>query len=145
MVARQPARKGPSKSKAASAAPAARPVAEWAAATAGLALTLGVVAYTLWEGLTGDAGPPRLTIRAEAATATSDAYTLPLIVRNASHATAADVEVRGVLRLPEGRTEERRARFSYVPGRGEARGGLVFRHDPTAYPPELSIEGFESP
>ncbi|OHB31357.1 MAG: hypothetical protein A2790_02245 [Phenylobacterium sp. RIFCSPHIGHO2_01_FULL_69_31] len=121
------------------------PVAEWTAAALGLVMTLGVVGYTLWEGLTEDPGPPRLTVTAQTATPNGATHVVPIVVRNASHATAAQVEVRAVLRSPAGVSEERRASFAYVPGRGEARGGLVFRQNPAGAELDLSIEGYAEP
>ena len=126
--------------------PAARtPAAEWTAAALGLLLTLGVIGYTVWEGLTENNGPPSLSIFAEPATPTANGYVVPIVVRNASHATAAQVEVQGVLARPGQPTEERRASFAYVPGRGEARGALVFQADPAASKVEFSIEGYADP
>ena len=121
------------------------PVAEWVAAALGLALTLGVLGYSVWEGLTEGEGPPSLAVTTEAAERTEGGYALPIIVRNASHATAAGVEVRGVLEAGGQVVEERRAHFTYVPGRGEARGGLVFQHDPRAYAVRVTAEGYEEP
>ncbi len=121
------------------------PAAEWIAATLGLVLTLVVVGYTAWEGLTEDGGPPRLTVRVAASTPAGAGYVLPIVVRNDSHATAAQVEVRGVLRQAGISPEERRATFAYVPGRGEARGGLVFQHDPGSGELEVTVEGFADP
>jgi uncharacterized protein (TIGR02588 family) len=121
------------------------PIAEWTAATLGLLLTLGVVGYTVWEGLTEDHGPPRLSVSAEPAIASGGGYILPIVVRNASHATAAQVEVRGVLRRAGEPPEERHASFAYVPGRGEARGGLLFRGSPAGAPIALTVDGFADP
>lgn len=121
------------------------PIAEWVAAALGLALTLSVVGYTVWEGLTEDHGPPRLSVSSEAATQTAAGYILPIVVRNQSHATAAQVEIRGVLRRPGEQPEERHASFAYVPGRGEARGGLVFQRDPAGAPIDLTVDGYADP
>lgn len=121
------------------------PIAEWVAATLGLLLTLSVVGYTVWEGLTEDHGPPRLSVSAEAATRTGAGYLLPIVVRNRSHATAAQVEVRGILRVAGEPPEERRASFAYVPGRGEARGGLIFQQDPAGARIDLTVDGYADP
>lgn len=121
------------------------PVAEWIAAALGLTLTLGLVGYTIWEGVTADPGPPSLSVSVEPATRSRTGYVVPIVVRNASHATAAQVEVRGVLRRPGEAPEERHATFSYVPGRGEARGGLIFEADPATSPPDVSVDGWEDP
>lgn len=121
------------------------PVAEWIAAALGLVLTLAVTGYTVWEGLTDDAGPPLLSVRAGTAHGTGSGHVLPIVVRNDSHATAAEVEVRGVLRVPGAPDEERRASFTYVPGRGEARGGLVFQQDPARGEVHVTVDGFAAP
>lgn len=125
--------------------PARRPLAEWTAGGLGLALTLMVVGYTVWEGLTEDPGPPLLSATAKTPKASNEGFVVPITVRNASHATAAGVEVRGVLSQAGQALEERHARLAYVPGRGEASGGLVFQQDPSRHALELSIEGYEDP
>lgn len=123
------------------------PIAEWVAAGLGLAITLGLFGYTLVEGLAPEQGPPRLSVTSdEAAVRTDDGYVLPIVVRNASHATAADVEVLGVLEPGGQASQERRhARFTYVPGRGEVHGGLVFQSDPRSADVQLSVEGYADP
>jgi uncharacterized protein (TIGR02588 family) len=67
------------------------------------------------------------------------------VVRNSSDATAAAVQVRGTLMLGGDAVEERTATFAYVPGRGEARGGLIFQHDPGGLILTLAAEGYEEP
>ena len=121
------------------------PVAEWTAAALGGLLTLGVLAYSLWEGLGDRTGPPALSVSAEPAKAVGGGFVVPITVRNAAAQTAAQVQVTGVLTAGEGAPEERSATFSYVAGHGETRGGLVFRTDPAAGELELAVEGFEEP
>jgi len=134
-VARRPRREQPRRT----------PIAEWVAATLGLLLTLGVLGYSMWEGLTADQGPPNLSVRAQAAQPTDSGYTARIVVRNASRQTAAAVEVRGVLEAAGQVLEERRAVFAYVPGGGKARGGLVFQRDPARHRLTVTIEGYEEP
>lgn len=121
------------------------PVAEWTAAALGLVLTLGVMGYLVREGLTEGDGPPSLSVTAEPAQATGGRFVVPVTVANGSDATAAGVEVLGTLEDGAAVIEERRASFAYVPGQGEARGGLVFQHDPRRYRLRLSAEGYEEP
>lgn len=121
------------------------PIAEWTAAALGLVLTLGVIGYTVWEGLTEDDGPPRLSISSGPPARTAHGFVVPIVVRNASHATAAQVEIEGVLAHPGRPAETRRASFAYVPGRGEARGGLVFHGDPAASKIAFSVSGYADP
>lgn len=121
------------------------PIAEWLAAGLGLVLTLAVIGYLLAEALRDRAGPPSLSVRAERAERTQGGYVLPLVVINSSHATAGGVEVRGTLEQNGEVVEERRVTFAYVPGRGEARGGLIFQHDPHRLQVRLVAEGYEDP
>ena len=121
------------------------PIAEWIAAGLGLALTLGVIVYSVREGVSVRDSHPRLTVEAEAAEAAGANHVVPVIVRNAAHATAASVEVRGVLRKGDAIVEERRVVIAYVPGKGEARGGLLFERDPAAYALSVTPEGYEEP
>lgn len=121
------------------------PVAEWTAAALGLLVTLAVLGYSLWEGLSQADGPPALQVQAESPVAQAGVFVVPVTVRNDGPATAAAVEIKGVLTLPQGGEEERRASFTYVPGGGEVKGGLVFQADPRGRPLELSVEGYEEP
>jgi uncharacterized protein (TIGR02588 family) len=121
------------------------PVAEWVAAGLGLVMLLGVIGYSVWEGMADDAGPPSLSVAVEPVTKTAQGFTMPVAVRNASAATAGQVLVRGVLEQGGAVIEERTATFAYVPGRGEAKGGLVFSRDPRGYELKLTAEGYEEP
>lgn len=118
---------------------------EWAAAGLGLMLTLGVLAYEIREAVVDRGGPPSLTVSGEPAEAAGGGFVVPLTVRNASDATAADVEVRAVLERDGQVVEERRASFAYVPGRGEATGGVIFRTDPASAQLRLEPEGYQDP
>lgn len=121
------------------------PIAEWLAASLGLILTIGVIGYLVAEGSRESEGPPSLSVSNEPAQRTQAGYVLPLVVRNSSYATAAAVEIRGTLEQDGDVVEERSATFTYVPGRGEARGGLVFQHDPDRLTVRLVAEGYEDP
>lgn len=121
------------------------PIAEWAAAGLGLILTLCVLGYLVWDGVTARPGPPALSVSSAQPSRNASGYTVPITVRNDSDATAAAVEVRAVLHLPSRPVEERRASFAYVPGRGEVKGGVVFEQDPRLGLLRISIEGYEEP
>jgi len=121
------------------------PIAEWTAAGVGLVLTVAVIGYSLWDGLAAQDGAPALKVEARPPQAIAGGHVVPLVVRNDSHATAAAVEVRGVLEQAGVVVEERRAVFAYVPGGGEARGGLVFERDPKAFTLRVAPEGYEEP
>lgn len=121
------------------------PVAEWAAAGVGVALTMGVVVYSLWEGVRSGSDHPSLTVEAAAPEPAGGRHLVPITVRNAAHATAGAVEIVGVLKQGATVVEERRAVFTYVPGKGASRGGLVFEHDPRTYVLSVTPEGYEAP
>lgn len=137
--------KEPAKADEPETKPMRTPVAEWAAAGLGLLLLLGVIGYSVWEGMADDAGPPSLSVAVEPVKKTAQGFTMPIAVKNASAQTAGQVTVRGVLEQGGVVVEERRATFSYVPGRGEARGGLIFERDPRGYELKLTAEGYEEP
>lgn len=118
-------------------------LSEWIAAALGLILTATVVGYTLWDGLTEDHGPPHLTATAGEVVRTGSNFVLPVILRNSGPATAADVEIVGVVSKPGQSPEQRHATFAYAPGNGETRGGLVFESDPTDA--VLTIQGYADP
>ena len=125
--------------------PSRTPVLEWTASALGLLLTLAVLGYSVWEGVTDRAGPPRLSVTAEPAEKTEGGYVVPLTLHNAAYATAAGVEVRASLEQGGRVVEERRATFTYVPGRGEAKGGVVFQADPATGRLRLEPEGYQEP
>lgn len=121
------------------------PILEWIAAALGLVLTVGMLAYLVHEGISEPDGPPALTVVAEPPTRTAGGFVVPFVVRNDSPATAAAVEVRGTLTQGGRVLEERRQSFTYVPGDGEARGGLLFDNDPAAAEISIRPEGYEEP
>ena len=121
------------------------PVLQWMAAGLGLVLVLIVLGYSVWEVLAGNGEPPQLSVVADKPTASRSGHTVPIVVRNDSTATAAAVEVVGVLEQSGVAVEERHAALAYVPGKGEARGGLVFERDPAGYTLKVTVEGYEEP
>jgi uncharacterized protein (TIGR02588 family) len=125
--------------------PAKTPVLERTAAALGLAATLAVLGYSVWEGLAGGGESPVLSVESRPAVRTPAGYAAPIVVRNASHATAADVQVRASLEAGGRVVEERVATFAYVPGKGEATGGVIFRTDPATAQLRLEAEGWQDP
>lgn len=142
---KRPAKPAAKTGSAATRLVARTPVAEWVAAGLGLALTIGVVGFSLWEGITAGSSVPAIAIEAEPPVAVAGGYLVAVTLRNDSDATASSISIRGELER-EGRTvETRRAMFDYAPGKGEVRGGLVFQNDPAAHVLRLSVEGYQEP
>lgn len=117
---------------------------EWIGAALGLLLTLAMVGHLVIEAFRETKGPPRLSVTHGAAELGEGGYTVPVTVHNKSDATAEGVEIRGALETA-GQVEERRAAFNYVPGQGEAKGGLVFQSDPAKGRLRVTAEGYSEP
>ena len=117
------------------------PLLEWAAAGLGLLvllLMLWVMVSEIASG--GDDDVPLLSARIEAVTATPAGNIAQIVVANRSSQTAAAVQVEGKLG-----DEVASASIDYVPGRSEARGGLLFQGDPRTGAVKLRVIGYELP
>lgn len=121
------------------------PILEWAAAAVGLVLTLGAVGYLAIESLQPDNGPPILVARADAPVRTSGGYFVSVRVENQGRATAADVEVEGVLRSGNGEEERSAITLDYLAGGGVRRGGLIFQADPRIGDLRVTARGHVDP
>ena len=121
------------------------PICEWLAAGTGLVLTLTVIGYLVFDGVTAGDGPPELSVVGSPAQAVAGGFVVPMTVRNDGPTTAAEVEVRGTLERGGAVVEERRARFAHVPAEGEAIGGLVFETDPSTARLRLAALGYAEP
>lgn len=125
--------------KAAAAEPV--PALEWTAAALGLAMLVALCAILVREvGAGNDRDVPVLSARVERITPTPAGFVADVVVANASRQTAAAVQVEG--RLGE---EQASATLDYVPGRSQARGGLMFKGDPRSGAVEVAVVGFELP
>ena len=121
------------------------PALEWAAAAVGLLvalLLLGIVAREAFA--TRDDSVPVLTAKVERVAATAAGHVVEVRVGNASSQAAASVQIEGT--LGEGAGEETSsATIDYVPGRSEAKAGLIFSRDPRQGAFELRVTGYEIP
>ena len=117
------------------------PLLEWAAAALGLLVLLLMLWVMVGEILSGgDDDVPLLSARIAEVTDTSTGHVAQIVVTNRSGQTAAAVQVEGKLG-----DEVASASIDYVPGRSEARGGLLFQGDPRAGAVELRVTGYELP
>jgi uncharacterized protein (TIGR02588 family) len=121
------------------------PICEWLAAGTGLVLTLVVIGYLIFDGVTAGDGPPELSVAGAPAQAVAGGFVVPMTVRNDGATKAAEVEVLGTLERGGAVIEERRARFAHVPAEGEAMGGLVFETDPRTAQLRLTAQGYAEP
>ena len=116
------------------------PALEWISAALGLLVFVALLAVLGLEALLrGGDDVPRLSARVEAVTSVPGGHVVQFTVSNGSGQTAAAVQVEG--KLGE---ETASATLDYVPGRSEAKGGLMFRADP-APGVELAVLGYELP
>ncbi|WP_209282411.1 hypothetical protein [Brevundimonas alba] len=102
------------------------PVLEWIMGGLGLLLTLGVLAVMLHEAM-GPGGPPVIEPSLQAVSGAPGHWRAEVEVRNTGHATAAAVEIEGVLG-----DETASATIDYVPAGGEETVTLGFQSDPRA-------------
>lgn len=121
------------------------PVLEWATAALGLVLILGAIAVIVADGLAGDGSPPMIVVDRSEVVRTPGGWLVQFEARNLSHATAAEVQVTGVLRRSGAEPEERSVTLDYLPGGGRREGALLFSADPAAASLELAAEGYRAP
>ena len=120
------------------------PPLEWAAAALGLLAALVMLAIIGREAIAGNERPvPVLVVKVERVAATKAGHVVEFRVRNLSEQTAAAVQVEGKIK---GGAEDvtSSAAIDYVPGRSEAKGGLIFADDPRGKL-ELRVTGYEVP
>ena len=114
------------------------PLLEWIMGGLGLLLTLAVLAVILREAM-APGGPPVLEPRLHAVHGGPGAWQAEVEVRNTGPATAAAVEIEGVLG-----DETATATLDYVPAGGEAEGDGLLAADPRAGL-ELQVRGWIEP
>jgi uncharacterized protein (TIGR02588 family) len=122
------------------------PIAEWTAAGIGLVLTLGVVGYSLSEALAAGAdAPPDLRATVTEVQPVGGRHIAQIEVRNLSRATAAEVTVSATLSRGGAVVERRETTVDYVPARGAARAGVIFRQDPAGGDLQVAAEAYVEP
>ena len=117
------------------------PALEWVSAALGLIAMVALLFILGREIANGsDDDVPSLSVTIDSVSRTAGGYVAQIRVTNRSAQTAAAVQVKGKLG-----DEEATATIDYVPGRSDARGGLLFRSDPWAGKVELRVVGYELP
>ena len=130
-----------------SAAPGPRhiPAVEWAIAALGALFVGATVLFLLWDGLTASPEPVAIALVAEAPQPVDGGWHVPVLARNRSDHSAAEVVVRGTLSAAAGEPQESQVTFDYVPARSERRGGLFFTENPEGRQLDLRVEGYRRP
>jgi uncharacterized protein (TIGR02588 family) len=122
------------------------PLLEWIAAGIGLVLTLAILVVIGSEAMSGETqGPATIEVRAEPAEPMSSGFVVEIVAANRSGATAATVEIEGVLKSGETEIETSGVTLDYVPGHAERRGGLFFTNDPRKHQLEVRALGYQRP
>lgn len=119
---------------------------ELLAAGVGLILTVGILGVVGWQASVEPGGRlPEIVVEPRGETSPGPVYVVPIVSRNRSPATAANVVVEGTL-LDEGAVVERaETTFDYVPGHSSRGGGLMFTQDPAGYELRLRAIGYVDP
>jgi uncharacterized protein (TIGR02588 family) len=121
------------------------PVLEWAFATVGVIIVLGVLAFNIVQALHDRETPPDIQVKAAEAIRTTQGYVLPIEAVNVGGESAAALMIAGQLRTPEGEVETSEVTFDYVAPHSSKKGGLFFEHDPSAYVLKLRVLGYQEP
>ena len=121
------------------------PYLEWAAAIVSTILVLAMVAYMMYEGITGDGKPPLATVQADTVIEADGGYLVMFTVSNSGGETAAALRVSGALLRDTATIEQSDASIDYLPPRATRSGGMFFSRDPRLYRLELRPVGFSLP
>lgn len=122
------------------------PLLEWIAAGIGLVLTLAILVVIGREALSGETETTAaIEVRAMTVSQMPSGFVVEIVARNASGATAAEVEIEGVLKSGETEVETSGLTLDYVPGHAERKGGLFFSKDPRSYQLEVRALGYQRP
>lgn len=122
------------------------PLLEWIASIVGLLLTVAMIGFIGWQALNGPgAEPPAIVVEVQHIVESADGFVVEIKAANRSPATAAAVQVRGVLSRGRREVATSQATIDYVPGHSERSAGLFFKEDPRAYRLEVRALGYTEP
>ncbi|MCO5147818.1 MAG: hypothetical protein M9895_16770 [Aquamicrobium sp.] len=118
-----------------------RPLVEWIVGGIACVAIAGLVGFLVFQALTGDSRPPRLSVTVEAVERGESGAVVRVAVRNHGDRAAAGVTVHAA----DGGAE-RSIEFDYVAGHAVRRGAFVFP-DADIVPDRLAvgIGGFVEP
>lgn len=118
---------------------------EWLTGLVSAVIVLVVIAWIGKDALTDRDSSPDLQGVALQTERRSEGFQVLFEMRNRSSATAADVVVHGEIRTGDTVVETARTILDYVPGRSQAKGGLIFQSDPTDKTLTISASAFSEP
>ena len=118
---------------------------EWIVAIISTILVLTILGYTTYEGLTRGDSAPLLHVQVDSVVQTGEVYVVAFSVGNEGDATAAGVQVEGILRDDDAVVERSDARFDFVPAGAVRSGALLFTRDPRRHALRVRPVGYERP
>ena len=127
------------------AAEANIPVLEWAFATVGVIIVVGVIAFNIVQALKDRETPPDIQLKAEEPIRTTQGYVLPLEAINLGGTSAAALMIQGQLRVNGELLETSEVTFDYVAPHSSKKGELFFENDPQGSRLKLRVLGYQEP
>ena len=126
-------------------APSGTSPVEWVVAGVGAAVVAATIGAMLYFGFSKSGNHPVITFRAERIEKVGDQYLVDFIAHNDGDATAAALNVVGVLMDGEAVLETSETTFDYLPGNSQRSGGLFFARDPSGHVLRISSIGYAKP
>ncbi len=118
---------------------------EWSVFTLSLALILGTAGVLLYEELAVERQPASPSIQVGKPEARDGNFVVPVTVVNKGDATAAEVRLEVMLRLPGGASERAEFDLPYLPRRATREAWVTFLHDPAQGELIPRVLGYQDP
>jgi uncharacterized protein (TIGR02588 family) len=120
------------------------PPIEWITGIISALMVLGTLGYLAFDAVQVTADEPMLSAHVLQVRTVGPTFVVDVEIRNQSRAPAAEVQIAGMARAPDGKERDARAAIDYVPGFSTRRVSLVFDVDP-GQRPDARIVGYSRP
>lgn len=117
---------------------------EWLTGLVSAVIVLAVISWIAKDAFRDQDTTPDLGAKVLNTEQRSNGFQVSFEVSNTASATASQVTVDGVILNGSDVVEKASTVLDYVPGRSKARGGLIFRNDPTGRI-TLNVSAFNEP
>lgn len=115
---------------------------EWVLGSLSALVVAGLAAFLVYEGVTRTGSDPVLTLHVERLLEEEGGHSVIVKVRNDGHATAADVQIAGIM---AGDPLTRSVTLDYAPAQSEREITLTFATPVRAEALDLQVLGFVDP
>jgi uncharacterized protein (TIGR02588 family) len=122
-----------------------KPLTEWVSAGLGAIIAIATFTVVALEVPGEEADGPDVRLTVTSIAPASGGYLVRIRARNLSGATAAALEVEGILKRGSETIETSRVTFDYVPSGSVESGGLWFHQDPRLYQVSVRAIGYQDP